>query len=313
MKTHGDPGWEKFPSYLDVVVPRCVDFFAQRDLRITVFVVGQDAALPKNHDALRQLAPAGHEIGNHSYHHEPWLHLYEDGRVEDELARAESHIGEVTGEQCVGFRGPGFSHSETVLRVLVNRGYIYDASTFPTFLGPLARTYYFMKARLDEQQKEERGQLFGKFQEGFRPLKPYHHEFAEGRLLEIPVTTMPIVKVPIHLSYVLYLSQFSRLAAIAYFRAALRMCRLSNTEPSILLHPLDFLGGSDNTGLDFFPAARMDLDKKLSLVSAAIELLGRHFRIVTMREHAEVFNARQSAEEPPATPRRIAPRERIET
>ena len=25
MKTHGDPGWEGFPSYLDTVVPRFLD------------------------------------------------------------------------------------------------------------------------------------------------------------------------------------------------------------------------------------------------------------------------------------------------
>jgi hypothetical protein len=40
MKTHGDAGWESFPSYLDIVVPRFIDFFNQRDLKITVFVVG---------------------------------------------------------------------------------------------------------------------------------------------------------------------------------------------------------------------------------------------------------------------------------
>src|SRR5207247_6203043 len=48
MKTHGDAGWEAFPSYLDLVVPRVLDFLAARGLTITFFVVGQDAALAKN-------------------------------------------------------------------------------------------------------------------------------------------------------------------------------------------------------------------------------------------------------------------------
>jgi len=26
LKTHGDVGWESFPSYLDMVVPRVLDF-----------------------------------------------------------------------------------------------------------------------------------------------------------------------------------------------------------------------------------------------------------------------------------------------
>ena len=29
MKTHGDAGWETFPSYLDVAVPRILDLLAE--------------------------------------------------------------------------------------------------------------------------------------------------------------------------------------------------------------------------------------------------------------------------------------------
>jgi len=47
MKTHGDAGWENFPSYLDTVVPRALRFLRERDLQITFFIVGQDAALEK--------------------------------------------------------------------------------------------------------------------------------------------------------------------------------------------------------------------------------------------------------------------------
>ncbi|TMA83344.1 MAG: polysaccharide deacetylase, partial [Deltaproteobacteria bacterium] len=65
LKTHGDPGWERLPSYLDVVVPRVLDFLESRNLTITVFIVGQDAALDKNRELLRAIA-ARHEIGNHS-------------------------------------------------------------------------------------------------------------------------------------------------------------------------------------------------------------------------------------------------------
>ena len=76
MKTHGDSGWQSHPSYLDTVVPRILGFLAARRLTITFFIVGQDAALPKNRAALASISAAGHEIGNHSFRHEPWLHLY---------------------------------------------------------------------------------------------------------------------------------------------------------------------------------------------------------------------------------------------
>jgi len=61
LKTHGDASWSSFPSYLDVVVPRVLDFLSERNLRITFFIVGQDAALEGNVGALRSLADAGHE------------------------------------------------------------------------------------------------------------------------------------------------------------------------------------------------------------------------------------------------------------
>src|SRR6266550_3424612 len=137
MKTHGDAGWDSYPTYLPLVVPRVLDILRRRGLRITFFIVGQDAARPENREALRSLADAGHEIGNHSFKHEPWLHLYSEEEIECELRSAEEAIEQATGKRPIGFRGPGFSVSESVLRVLARRGYEYDASTFPTFLGPL--------------------------------------------------------------------------------------------------------------------------------------------------------------------------------
>ena len=214
MKTHGDAGWQSLPSYLDVVVPRVIAFLKQRDLSITFFVVGQDAALDKNREALRSIATAGHEIGNHSFHHEPWLHLYSDAQVETELASAEEHLERATGRKPAGFRGPGYSLSPTVLEVLVRRGYQYDASTLPTFIGPLARAYYFMTAKLNKEQTEQRKVLFGTWRDGLRPIKPYLWRVGDRKLVEIPVTTMPGFKIPIHFSYIIYLAGFSRMAAV---------------------------------------------------------------------------------------------------
>src|SRR5947209_5826056 len=185
LKTHGDPGWERLPSYLDIVVPRVLDFLRTRNLTITVFIVGQDAALDKNRELLRALAGAGHEIGNHSFHHEPWLHLYSEREIESEIDRAEASIEGATGVRPTGFRGPGFSVSPMVLRVLSRRGYRYDASTFPTFLGPLARAYYFATSKLSPEEKAKRQVLFGKFREGLRPLREYAWQTGSKPLIEI--------------------------------------------------------------------------------------------------------------------------------
>ena len=292
MKIHGDEGWETFPSYLDTIVPRALKFLSDRNLRITFFIVGQDAALEKNHQAIRSIAKAGHEIGNHSFHHESWLHLYSEPEIEAEIERAEQHIEQVTGQRPTGFRGPGYSFSPSVLSVLKRRGYKYDASTFPTYLGPLARAYYFMTSDLSDEEKEQRKALFGGFKEGLQPLKPYQWSMDSNpvgaqTLTEIPVTTMPIVKVPIHFSYVLYLSVFSPALAVLYFRTALLMCKLTGTQPSMLLHPLDFLGKEDVPELAFFPGMSLSSEQKLKTLGRVIDVLNRQFNVMPVGEHAQ--------------------------
>ena len=286
MKTHGNPQWKEFPSYLDVAVPRILEFLAARRLSITFFVVGQDAALEKNRAALRALADAGHEIGSHSFNHEPWLHLYSEQDLEAELALAEEHIERATGVRPVGFRGPGFSLSAMTLKVLARRGYEYDGTVFPNVLNPLARAYFFATSNLTKEEREQRKELFGTLSDALRPVKPFRWDLGSAPLLEIPVTTMPVFKIPMHLSYVLYLSKFSRPLARLYFRTALAMCRATGTAPSMLLHPLDFLGAEDVSALRFFPGMDLPREHKLELVGECIDLMAKHYEMLTMRQHA---------------------------
>jgi peptidoglycan-N-acetylglucosamine deacetylase len=296
MKTHGDAGWETYPSYLDVCIPRVLEFLKERNLTITFFIVGQDAALEKNHEALRQIADAGHEIGNHSFRHEPWLHLYSKDELIEEFEKTEEALENACGKRPKGFRGPGYSLSPTVLEVLAERGYEYDCSTLPTYIAPLARAYYFFKSpEMSDEEREKRKKLFGKFSDGFQSLKPYKWRIGEKTLTEIPVTTLPVVKTPIHASYVVYLSTFSKFAARNYWKTALRMCRLTGVQPSLLLHPLDFLSGEDAPELKFFPAMDLPLEEKLEFVGEILETYAESFSIVSMREHAASVSGEKTA------------------
>lgn len=288
MKTHGDAGWETFPSYLDLVVPRTLKFLCELDLKITFFIVGQDAALEKNTDAIRQIHEAGHEIGNHSFNHEPWLHLYTRDELEREFEMTEASIESIIGTRPVGFRGPGYSLSSTVLDVLVERGYRFDCSLLPTYIGPLARTYYFLKAgEMSEEEKTKRKKLFGKFSDGLQSLTPSVIEINGSTLVEIPVTTFPGIKIPIHFSYIIYLATFSRAAARTYWKAALRTCRAAGIQPSLLLHPLDFMGGSDAAELKFFPGMSFEADEKIDFLSGLVSTYTDLFEVLSMERHAQ--------------------------
>lgn len=296
MKTHGDSGWETFPSYLDRVVPRALSFLEKYDQKITFFIVGQDAELEKNHAALRSIADAGHEIGNHSFHHEPWLHLYSKEELIEEFERSEEAIENATGRRPKGFRGPGFSLSPTVLETLAERGYDFDCSTFPTYIAPLARAYYFFTApKMSDEERAKRKQLFGRFSDGFKPLNPYSITTPKGTISEIPVTTFPGVKTPIHASYVIYLSTFSRLAAKLYWRSALAACRIANVQPSLLLHPLDFLTGEEVPELKFFPGMSLAPKAKSDILDWIISTYKRSFDVTTVGGHAADLRERVSS------------------
>ncbi len=282
----GDHDWADSPSYLPAMAARVADLLDARGLRITFFVVGRDAEVDADADAFRTLAAAGHEIGNHSYRHEPWLHRYSEDELDEELGRAETAIEAATGVRTDAFRGPGYSLSEATLRVLVRRGYRYDASTLPTVIGPIARRVYFRTARLSATQRVERAQLYGTWSDGTRPLRPYTWRVGAGRLLELPVTTLPGLRVPIHVSYLLMVSVYSSALADAYFAAALRACRLCGVQPSILLHPLDVLSGDEVPELRFFPGMQIPTATKVARVERYLDRLVREFDVVPVGEHA---------------------------
>jgi hypothetical protein len=301
MKTHGDAGWESYPSYLDVLIPLALDVLEEHSLKITFFVVGRDAALEKNRDAFRLLANSGHEVGNHSFDHDPWMCERSREEIRRELVEAGDAIQNATGQQARGFRGPGFCWSAVLLELLAAEGYVYDASTFPTYIGPLARLYYFRRSSLTERETQQRRELFGTFGEGRRSLKPYLWDLEAGRtLLEIPVSTIPVIKTPFHLSYLIYLSRYSERLMSAYLQTALQMCRWTGTEPSFLLHPLDLLGAEQVPELQFFPGMDLSGEHKRRVFDRVLRELANKFTLVKLSEHADRLLRR----EPPL--RRIA-------
>ena len=185
----------------------------------------------------------------------------------------------------VGFRGPGFSFSAATLAVLRRLGYLYDASSLPTYFGPVARSYYFRHSALSRDQRKRRASLFGSVRNGLQPLKPYRPDGEDG-LLEIPVTTLPIVRSP-------DARQLHLVPQHHFFGPGARLLPRGpgvvpwiGVSPSLLLHPLDFLGKDDNVGLDFFPAMDLASDCKLRLLGELLRIYCQTFQVVSVREHA---------------------------
>jgi len=273
-----------------------LDLFDRLELRITFFVVGSDATRKANLPGLRAISARGHEVANHSFSHSPWLHLQAPAELWDEVSRAEDAIAGACGQRPIGFRGPGFSWSPELIEILVDRGYAYDASSLPTFLAPLARRYFLAGTRLSREEKRHRQALFGSLRDGFRPIRAHHLQTGRGRrLLQIPVTTVPVLRTPFHMSYLLYLSRFSERLMLGYLRMAIAACLAGRVQPSFLLHPLDLLDADQAPGLSFFPGMDVPGERKRELVSRVLVMLGRAFRLAPMADHARSVLAVEGA------------------
>jgi len=302
-RTHGDPDWVDRPSYLPALQRRMTKFFDAHGIRPSVMVVGADAAAPDGPDFVTAMVEYGCEVGNHSFEHEPWLHLYSPQQLRDEIRRTEDAIMAAGAPKPRGFRAPGFSMSPDLMRALHELDYDYDASVLATWIGPVARLYYLRSnTDLTREERAQRKALFGAASDAALPNRPFTWKGTSDTgplaLTEIPVTVFPFARVPMHASYVIFLSGYSLALAKAYVRASMLACRLTGTEPSLLLHPLDLLDARDAPGLEFFPGMRMDYGRKRAVLDFVLDQLQRHHRVVGMNEHARALAARAGPERP---------------
>jgi peptidoglycan/xylan/chitin deacetylase (PgdA/CDA1 family) len=80
-----------------------LEILARHGIPATFFMCG--ANVERLPSVAREVAAAGHEIGNHSYSH-PYLFLQTPKALRAELARAQTAIANVTGLQPHWFRAP---------------------------------------------------------------------------------------------------------------------------------------------------------------------------------------------------------------
>ena len=292
QRSKGDVRWRDYSSFLPRAVPRVHTLLDALAIKLTAFVVGADAERRENCDALRSLVDAGHEIGNHSYAHDSGFHALDETALAEDFDRAETALTSLGAPVPNGFRGPSFRLSTTVLRCLLARGYRYDASTFPTSLGPLARTWQRVWFKLDDEARAALRGQYGGFTDARRPLTPYLWRVDLRELLEIPVTTMPFTRLPVHWTYVHFLAGMSPSLALAYVRSTIALCRARGIAPSLLLHATDFIGADDPECPRFLPGMRHTQAAKTALLRRTLTMYQEAFELLPLGVCAERLLAR---------------------
>jgi hypothetical protein len=109
------------------------------------------------------------------------------------------------------------------------------------------------------------------------------------KILEIPVTTIPVFKIPFHFSYLLYLSGFSNVLMKVYLAIAIFMCKITRTRPSFLLHPLDLVGRDQIEQLAFFPGMNISGSRKVEVFKIVIQALKKSYNLVGMNNYCSQY------------------------
>lgn len=284
MRAAGRPGWEATRSVVPEVCARLLAMLDRHGLRLTLFVIAADLEHPDRVAAIRPFVERGHEIGCHSWHHEPTFAALQPERMREEVLRAADLTEARLGVRPKGFRAPGFAWSPRLPAILREGGFHYDGSPLPTFLGPLCRAYYFFHSKMSKAEREQRKAMYGGIKDAFQSLRPSRYP-GDPELWSLPVTTIPLLRTPFHTSYVVWLSRFSRGLASFYLRLGLGLCRLRGVAPSYLLHSLDFVGNGEHRDLDFFPGMDVAWARKEAILEDTLTALRARFTVLPMGEY----------------------------
>lgn len=205
--SHAD--WDMLPSRVVANTDRLLALFAEHHLQATFFFIGWVAE--RNHELVRRIADAGHEVGSHSYWHD-LVARHDRTSFRQDLERSRKALEDITGTPVRGFRAPGFSitpETAWAFDLILEQGFTYDSSVWP------GRSIYG----------------------GFAtPLDgPHLLRCAAGDLIEIPASTR-VLGVPLPYSGGGYL----RLLPEWLIRSCIRTNARRGIPTALYVHPRDF-------------------------------------------------------------------------
>jgi polysaccharide deacetylase family protein (PEP-CTERM system associated) len=123
--------WDSFESRVVANTDRLLRLVAAADVRATFFVLGWVAE--RFPDLVARIARDGHEIASHGYSHRLVYDMTPREFAED-IRRAKALLERISGQPVLGYRAPSYSITRQSLwafDVLLDEGYVYDASVFP--------------------------------------------------------------------------------------------------------------------------------------------------------------------------------------
>jgi len=284
-----DPEGASAGTSFHVAVPRFLDALDRVGARATFFMVGRDAANVEFRAAVRDIAKRGHEVGNHSQTHPYNFARLDRARKEQEIARCEDAIADILGEPPVGFRTPSCDVDRETQEILIERGYLYDASLMPS---PLMWVFMLYGKLFVKRQDYQLGRLryalappvpyLPRRDKLYRPLAPADSE--PPHLVELPTSVVRWLGMPFYGTLLRMLGPWSfDVLARLYGRQRPLM---------MLLHLIDLVDHGDSSLADALartPGLAVPLERRERFVAHVFGRMAELGDVVPARELAADF------------------------
>ena len=286
-EAYGFPSGFRDPSFFEFF-DRFAELAARYEFPISIYIIARDLEHPEHFARVRDWATAGFEIGNHSWSHPFNLGGMPKDRMREEICRAHDAIASCTRTEPTGFIAPAWSTSREVVSTLIDLGYQYDTSVFPSvYLYP-----FVLKAAVNHLGNSKK--LWSLFQRGdwtvpfSKPVRPYvvDRQFREVRNPAETTERLVILPLPTrsHLAPCIW-----HTVGFVFGRdyLARQLHRLLDTHTGFyyLIHPADFIGQEDVRawGRQHLQRMQFSLRQKMESLTDVFELLrccGRPVRLM---------------------------------
>ncbi len=265
-------------SCYHIAVPRMLDLLSAAGARATFFLIAEEAV--RHPDAVRSIVAGGHEVACHSMTHRIPFDVSDSERARLEIAEARAVLEDVAGEDVVGFRAPGWEVSAGLVSQLHSAGFRYDASSFPSWM------FLVLRWSISRRSSLRRGRRGTPIRQGLLGrATPHVVNDSNGRsLVEIPVCTTPLVRLP-------YYHTLRLLLPDPVFRAIGSAARRRHPA-TYVFHAVDVLdvrADRLDSRIARHPGMDRPLASKLELARRSLVELGRGRRIVPLRTIADLL------------------------
>lgn len=247
----------------------------------TFFTIGEELEDGPSAMAIAELARLGHEIATHGWTGDRYLTSRPVATIREEVGRAAERLETLIGRRPAGFRATGEDLSASLLGVLEDEAFLYDASIHPSLPMWLGRAALRRAHLADATASPTSPAALFAPRDPYRPHPRDPFRRGSSKLIELPVATIPVSRLPFTGTF---LVSIPKRATAALYRAL----RLRNFV-AIELQGHDILDETDGASLPLVQRRRdlrIPVAVKRQRISELLDWLREDFEVVTLEEAA---------------------------